>query len=277
MEHKGNHMQSEDAWYIERPDFFNSVAFWYQTDEPKSFGHLPPWPERCVPWRSQQLVRDFLHARTTDDSRLSVQTRGFFGGRPMIIWSHSSKDARLMFPLEVAEAGRYVIRLTAIGTPQSSRFDIELDGKVILDGANFVTSAAEDLDVSLGTHTLEPGQHELVFRALNNPFEGGEGLVLEMLRLLRLPPEAVRHVKTHNEAHFIRLGIGRAVYAYRLAHGRLPETLEALVESGIMSERFLRDENGYSLVSQIEGEYFAAKSTAPDCWSHRWQGLDARR
>ena len=64
-----------------------------------------------------------------------------------------------------------------------------------------------------------------------------------MLRLLPLPPEATRTVKTHNEAHFIRLGIGRAVYTYRLAYGQVPDSIEALVKAGLMPPRYLSDEN----------------------------------
>jgi len=89
--------------------------------------------------------------------------------------------------------------------------------------------------------------------------------------------EARRESKTHNEAHHVRLGIGRAVYAYRLAHGVLPSSLEVLVQAGILPSRFLEDENGNPLTSHLEGESFAVKSTAPDGWSHRWSGLDARR
>src|SRR5205085_2061072 len=51
IEHKGNRTSSEDAWYVERPDFLSSVAFWYQTGAPKPFGELPPWPERRAPWQ----------------------------------------------------------------------------------------------------------------------------------------------------------------------------------------------------------------------------------
>jgi hypothetical protein len=101
--------------------------------------------------------------------------------------------------------------------------------------------------------------------------------MLEMLRLLRLPPEAVRAHKTHNEAHFIRLGIGRAVYAYRLAYDALPDSLERLAEMGIMEERYLRDENGYPLRCRVEEGWFVVESEAPGGWRHRWQGLDARR
>ena len=98
-----------------------------------------------------------------------------------------------------------------------------------------------------------------------------------MLRLLKLPDEANREVKNHNEAHFIRLGIGRAVYAYRLAYDALPESLEALVESGIMEPRYLTDENGYVLLCRRENDYLHVESTAPDGWQKQFKGLDARR
>ena len=100
---------------------------------------------------------------------------------------------------------------------------------------------------------------------------------MELLRLLALPPEADRTVRTHHEAHFIRLGIGRAIYAYRLAYDELPDSLERLVQSGVMPERYLKDENGLPLKARREGAYLVVESTAPNGWTHRWQGLDARR
>ena len=102
-------------------------------------------------------------------------------------------------------------------------------------------------------------------------------MAVEMLRLLRLPQEATRAVKTHHEAHFIRLGIGRAVYAYRLAYGELPESLDTLVKAGLMSPRYLADENEKPLRSRRDGDYLVVESTGPGAWTHRWQGLDARR
>jgi len=129
------------------------------------------------------------------------------------------------------------------------------------------------MDLLLGTYNLSKGEHNLTFRSLSPE----KSLSLEMLRLLKLPPEVTREFKTHNEAHFIRLGIGRAVYAYRLAYGKLPSSLEALVQSGIMPERYLTDENQFKLRSGVEGEWFVVESTNPNGWKHRWLGLDARR
>ena len=102
-------------------------------------------------------------------------------------------------------------------------------------------------------------------------------LAVEMLRLLPLPPEATRAVKTRHEAHFIRLGIGRAVYAYRLAYGELPASLETLVEAGLLPARYLADENEKPLRCWREGDYLMVESTGAEPWKHRWQGLDARR
>jgi hypothetical protein len=102
-------------------------------------------------------------------------------------------------------------------------------------------------------------------------------MAVEMLRMLKLPPPGGRKVKTHNEAHFVRLGIGRALYAYRLAYGKLPDSLETLVESGIMPARYLQDEHERPLKYWREGDYMNVESTGPNGWKHRWQGLDARR
>ena len=72
----------------------------------------------------------------------------------------------------------------------------------------------------------------------------------------------------------MRLGIARALYAYRLAYGYLPQSLKQLAESGIMEARFLVDENGAPLQSRLEGEYFIVDAAE---WTHRLQGMDARR
>ena len=79
---------------------------------------------------------------------------------------------------------------------------------------------------------LRKGAHTLGFRATGVAEQAGD-LAVEVLRLLRLPPEAKREQRTHHEAHFIRLGIGRTVYAYRLAFDELPDSLTVLVEKSL--------------------------------------------
>jgi hypothetical protein len=279
IEHKGNREESEDGFFLERPDFFSSVAFWYQTGEPKSFGRLPPWPERRVPWQQQHLVRAFRQAQTSGDAKVKVETTGFFGARPVLAWPNKSADASLTLPLDVSEDGRYAVRLTAGVGPEYGRFNIRIDDKSASPAsADFHADEAGETDLLLGTFDLSKGRHTITFRPdAAAPAQGPKALAVEMARLLRLPPEAKREIRTHHEAHFVRLGIGRAVYAYRLAYDELPDSLQKLVDCGIMPARYLKDENNRPLKSRLEGGFFIVESPAPGGWQHRWQGLDARR
>jgi hypothetical protein len=276
IEHKGNRAEDTEGFYLERPDSFSSVAFWYQEGEPKPFFRLPPWPERRVPWEQHHFVRAFRQAQTTGEAKVQVDTSGLFGARPVLLWPNKTADAVLTLPFEVKEEGRYAVRLTAGNGPDYGGYDIEIDGRKVL-GADFRAPEPSELDLLLGTHVLAKGNHTISFRAAAANSDRSGPLAVEMLRLLKLPPEAKREVRTHNEAHFIRLGIGRAVYAYRLAYGQLPDSLQTLVDARIMSARYLNDENNQPLRSRREGDYLVVESTGPDGWTHRWQGLDARR
>ncbi len=275
IEHKGNRPDDTEGFYLERPDFFSSVAFWYQEGEPKPFGNLPPWPERRVPWQYHHLVRTFRQAQSTGIAKAAVETTGFFGARPVLSWPNKTAGAVLTLPFQVAEDGRYAVRLTAANGPGLGAYDIEIDARKAIQ-ADFRAPEDSEADLLLGAHVLSKGNHLLSFRTATSSDRVGP-LAVEMLRLLKLPPEAKRTERTHNEAHFIRLGIGRAVYAFRLAYGELPDSLETLVKSGIMPKRYLKDENFLPLRSRREGDHLVVESPRPGGWSHRWQGLDARR
>ena len=274
MEHKGNRPDAVDGFFFERPDFLSSVAFWYQTGRPKRFGKLPPWRRRRVPWEHHHFVRAFRKAAATGPAKPGVQTTGFFGARPVLVWPNTTPGAELTVPFRLARAGRYAVRLTAANTPEAGTYDICLDGEPVLS-ADFRAPETGEIDLLLGTHELSRGGHRVSFRASDSADRNGP-LVVEMVRTLALPPEAGRTVRTHHEAHFVRLAIGRAVYAYRLAYGELPETLGTLVDSGILPARYLADENARPLASRVADGFFVVRSTAGG-WEHRWQGLDARR
>jgi hypothetical protein len=276
IEPKGNRDDSEDGFFLERPDFISSVAYWYQTGEPKTtFQPLPPWHERRVPWYHQHLVKTYRYAKTSGKTEVKVQAQGFFGARPVLTWPNKKRGAVLTLPFELPEDGRFAVRLTATNGPLNGTYDVELDGKRVLT-ANFRTPEDGEADVALGTHELKKGDHTIAFRATKNAGQVGS-LGVEILRLLKLPPEAKRTERTHHEAHFIRLGIGRAIYAYRLAFDMLPDSLETLVEKGFMSERYLRDENNLPLKAWREGDTIVVESPGKDHWKHSWMGLDPRR
>jgi hypothetical protein len=277
IEHKGNHMEDTEGFYVERPDFLNSVAFWYQVGKPAPPGVVPGYPERAVPWQQHHLVRAFRNLKASGEAKPEVSFAGMFGARPVVVWTNTEAGAGLTAPFTVPEEGRYALRLTAVAGPNYGQCAIELDGKTVVAKTDFRAAEYDELDLALGTHTLKSGEHSLTLRALASEGQRAGPVAAEMIRVLRLPPEAVRAVKTHHEAHFIRLGIGRAVYAYRLANGELPDSLGTLVKAGLMPMRYLADENNRPLKSRREGEFFIVDSTGPQPWTYRWQGLDARR
>ena len=279
IEHKGNEADSVDGWFFERPDYINSVAFWYQTGPPSGRADLPPWPQRCVPWHNYQLVRYYLKAKmhpTGTAQALSVQTTGFFGGRPALQWQPAEAEDVLELPFAAVQSGRQAVRLVLLKSPSSGAFDILLDGITVLENCQLKSEEEDEVDLLLGTFDLTAGEHALGFRARR--CHGNPGcLAAEMIKTLNLPEPGGRKIKNHNEAHFVRLGIGRAVYAYRLAYGYLPASLEQLVDSGIMDARYLQDENGRPLTCHLDSDKFFVSSPEPGGWTHHWFGTDARR
>ncbi|MBN2452623.1 MAG: DUF2961 domain-containing protein [Lentisphaeria bacterium] len=276
IEHKGNLPDSADGFFLERPDFINSVAFWYQTGLPKDAPELPPYPARCVPWQTRLLVRAFRQAETGGAGTLRVDTAGMFGARPILRWDNTEPGARLTVPFSVDRDGRYALRLTAAAAPAHGICEIDIDGQTALACADFA-AGDEELDLPLGLRELRAGPHTLSFRALAGADGRARPLAVESLRLLPLPPPATREVKTDNEAHFIRLAIGRAVYAHRLAYDAVPDALQALVDADLMHPRYLADENGIPLRCRREGDALVVESAGANAWTYRWQGLDARR
>ncbi len=277
IEHKGNRNADIEAFYVERPDFLSSVAYWYQCEPPPKMPKLPAWNERRVPWQSVHFVRAFRDIRQDGDAPLKIDTAGLFGARPTLLWANKKPGATLTIPFELERGGRSAVRLIAGASSDAGTFDIELDGQRITT-ASFRAADQPEIDLLLGTREIAAGKHKITFRA--SAAENAVGpLTIEMLRILNLPPEANRTIRTHNEAHFIRLAIGRAVYAYRLAYGEVPDSLQRLVDVGILGERYLRDENDKPLKSRRDGDALIVETsdTPGEPWTHRWQGLDARR
>lgn len=159
IEHKGNRFEDTEGFYLERPDFINSVAFWYQTGQPKPWDPLPSFADRCVPWKSQHLVRAFRQAKVSGNAKVRVETSGMFGARPVLNWTNTEPGARLTLPFTIDADGRFAVRLTAAASQDFGAYDVELDSQVALAAAVFRSSDSEELDLSLGTHELKAGPH----------------------------------------------------------------------------------------------------------------------
>lgn len=283
IEHKGNLADDTAGFFIERPDFYSSVAFWYQLGQPAPAAEpMPAWPQRRVPWVHHHALKAMTAMKSTDPTPMKVIANGLFGARPTLLWPTTTPGASLTMPLEIAEEGRYAIRMAASRGPEFGVFDLELDGKKVATAdlrpsPTLPGGGGGEADILIGVFTLTKGPHTLTFHAADAASGGGKGLALELIRTLKLPPEVKRDVKTHHEAHFVRLGIGRALYAHRLAYGTLPVTLQELVDKGLMPDRYLKDENMNPLQFRREGDLFVVESTTGEKWAKKWTGLDPRR
>jgi hypothetical protein len=271
IEHKGNAAEATDFWYLERPDFISSAAFWYQLGEPTPFGRLPPYRERRPPWRETPALAAMRSVRVEEPASLGADMNGLFGMRPALRWSAPPVGARLAVPFEVERANeRCAVRVTVNAGPCMGVFDVCLDGVEAARGVS-LRGAEEGLrQVSLGVHRLEAGRHEVSFLS-----QGAGDLSLESVRFLPLPPEASLGVKRPAcEGHFVRLAIGRAVYAHRMVEGRLPASLEELVTDRLLEPRYREDENRRPLRGGVRGDAFVVEAPG---WRGEWTGIDPRR
>lgn len=280
IEHKGNGNAAHEMFFLERPDFISSVAFWYQEGEPKIlFDPLPGYPERCVPWHRQNLVKSFLQIETTGGTKAELRATGLFGGTPVVHWPNQAVGGTITVPFVVKEDGNYVVRMDAFKGPDYGVFDIQFDGETVAEAVDFSGGGEDygaDFDLRVGVFELKAGDHKLTFKCVKSGPKGC-GVGFEKLIMLKLPKAAFREVKSDNERHFVKLALGSSIYSHKLVYGTMPRSLEQLVEMGMLDKRFLKDENNYDFRSRLEGDALIVESTAPQPWSHSWKGLDPRR
>jgi hypothetical protein len=185
----------------------------------------------------------------------------------LLSWPNAEIAARLTLPFTVDEDGNYAVRLTALQGPQFGRYEILIDNQRVGDG-DFRAAEEAELDLLVCVSRMSKGSHELVFQALDAAAAGEQPaarpMAAEMLRLpncRRLPAAKSRRI---TKSALRAAGARRALYAYRLAYGKLPDSLETLVEVGIMPARYLKDENELPLeVPGAKGNSWSSKAPLP--------------
>jgi hypothetical protein len=166
--------------FEERPDYFSSVAFWYQSGVNEGLAE-PPYGEARLPLGNarQIAVEDSLDQVTTEKGKASVQ-RGVFWGKDLLFFEALSAGARINVPIDVPETGRYEIVAQIAKAPDYGNYVALLDGQPTdLDTRQAATSeipfpgpdvfhnylpevyVAEDRP--LGWHNLTQGRHTISF------------------------------------------------------------------------------------------------------------------
>lgn len=190
IEHKGvmfNDAGQVISGFMERPDLFSSVAYWYQTGKAKRFATIPPIEERVVPVRTIELESLTSKAKTEPaGTRLEVQDGGYSGGKQLLA-HFADRPAVLILPIRADQPIRGLARLKLTKSWDYGTWRVSLDGKVLpgLDAADLYSATIQSQDFKLGSVNLGEGDHELKFECVGRNagskghFLGADALIVE--------------------------------------------------------------------------------------------------
>lgn len=270
IEHKGNVEPPCEGWYVERPDYLSSVAFWYQTGEASGREPLPPYSERQLPWIAIRFAERLGDVRPSG-GEVTVQ---WLGDRPVVFWPNDDPAGTMDAEFHLSEPLRCAMKLSVVTSYDYGTFDVLLDGELTVVEADLYTAATGFRELSLGTRELAAGRHTITLRCRRaNPASStgpagrpGYYLGLDAVRLLRLPPPVMRPIgrRGREERHWIWRAITDGVRAFRAVHGRGPESLSEIVSEGLLGDRYLRDENHQPLRSYARGGKLVVESVGMD-------------
>jgi hypothetical protein len=183
IEHYGwtaNADGSVRSGFEERPDYFSSVAFWYQEGVNQGLSEPPYGEERLPLGNARQIaVEDSIKEVTTEKGKAAVQW-GVDWGKDLLFLEAEGKGARINIPLDNAESGRYEIVARTAQAPDYGDYVALLDGEATnLDKRKAATSEIPfpgpevfhsylpevyvAVDRPLGWFELEKGRHTLSF------------------------------------------------------------------------------------------------------------------
>lgn len=197
--------------FEERPDFFSSVAFWYQKDVNEGLSEPPYGTARLPLGNAEQIaVEDSIKEVTTLKGTASVQ-REVDWGRDLLFFEAQGPGARINIPIDVREPGRYEILSRIAQAPDYGDYVSLLDDKPT-NPDNRVAATSEiptsgpqvfhgylqevlvAMEQPMGWLTLTKGRHVLSFLCVGKDSRSsGYSIGINDVVLERVPEgEAVR-------------------------------------------------------------------------------------
>lgn len=183
IEHAGwtfNPNGSVRSGFEVRPDFFSSVAFWYQKGVNQGLPHLP-YGKALLPFGNaeQIAIEDSVKDVTTVNGKAVVQ-RGVDWGKDLLAFDAQGPGARMTVPFDVRSGGEYEVVGEVAQAPTYGDYAVLLDGEltgsptkiwptsnVPPDGTGVLHNYAEEVYVAkvrpFGWFHLAKGHHTLTF------------------------------------------------------------------------------------------------------------------
>jgi hypothetical protein len=166
--------------FEERPDFFSSVAFWYQQGVNEDLPEPPYGNERLPHGNALQIeVENSLPDVTVEKGEASVQKEVFWS-KDILFFKSQGPGSKINIPIDVSKDGRYELIAQVAQAPDYGDYVATLDGK--LANAKTVTWASYDVpppdaevirnyssemyvapDHMLGWFEITQGRHTLTF------------------------------------------------------------------------------------------------------------------
>jgi hypothetical protein len=166
--------------FEERPDFFSSVAFWYQEGVNEDLPEPPYGNQRLPHGNALQIeVENSLPDVTAEKGEASVQKEVFWS-KDILFFKAQGPGARINIPIDVPKDGRYELIAQVAQAPDYGDYVATVDGK--LANARTLTWASYDVpppdaevirnysyemyvapDHMLGWFELTKGRHTLTF------------------------------------------------------------------------------------------------------------------
>jgi len=195
-----------------RPDFFSSVAFWYQKDVARPFCALPPLGERVNPelWIE---VKDMTNQLPCSPGlKPIVRSNRTCQGKTMLFVENDKVGAWLEVPIEIKEEAQYSLSIFQVLFREYGQWKVTLQGggqtnvlEPALDFYDPYVSLKENWpesqvystvrETKLGVLRLLPGAYTLRFECVgHNPLsvvkktgQPGFSLAMDAISLRRLP------------------------------------------------------------------------------------------
>jgi len=210
IEHAGwtaNEDGSVRAAFEERPDYFYSVAFWYQKGVNEGLPD-PPYGRARLPFgdATQIAVEDSLADVNTESGKASVQLEVDWA-KDLLFFEAQGQGAKIHVPIDIPETGRYEMVAMLAQAPDYGDYIALLDGKqtnldtrqaatseVPFPGPevfhNYLPEVYVSKDRQIGMFELTKGRHTLTFVCMGkDPYSAGYNLGLQEVVLERVPPD----------------------------------------------------------------------------------------
>jgi hypothetical protein len=208
------------AGFEERPDFFSSVAFWYQTGVNEDLAEPPYGDARLPLGNAEQIaVEKSIDDVTTTGGTASVQLEVDWA-KNLLAFEAAGRGSRINIPIDVRETGQYEIIVAMAQAPNYGDYVALLDdGPTNIDSRkpatseipatgpevfhNYLPEMYVARDQPLGWFQLTKGRHVLSFVCVGkDERSAGYNLGINSAVLEKVPTveKAVTDVRTEDEA-----------------------------------------------------------------------------